>query len=215
MTAHVGGAIPSSQAAVAAERTALRIQMRSLRRSLPLDKQRQATLAVTQQLLRLPLFKAGARIGIYLALPGELNLQPFIEHAWARGCRLFVPHITHARRRTMAFYRFTPISRLRIGQWRIPQLCNIHSQQRIDTAMLDAVLVPTVAFDRHGNRLGMGAGFYDRHFARLLRTPGWQRPHLIGVAYACQEVPALGAQPHDVRLELIATERAIFRSDHR
>ncbi len=213
MTAQAGGAIPSSQAVVA-ERSALRIRMRRLRRALPRDEQRRAALAVAQRILRLPHCRPGARIGIYLALPGELNLQSFIERALARGCRLFVPHITHVRRRQMAFYRFTPTSRLHTEQWNIPQLCDVHRQQRIDSAMLDAVLVPIVAFDQHGNRLGMGAGFYDRHFARLRRTPGWQRPHLIGIAYACQEVAVLGTQPHDVRLELIATEHNIVRCQH-
>jgi 5-formyltetrahydrofolate cyclo-ligase len=212
MTAQAGGAIPSSQAAIAAERTALRTQMRRLRRSLPRDERYTAASTVARQLLRLPLIKPGARIGIYLALPGELSLQPFIERAWARGCQLFVPHITHTGRRQMAFYPFTPTSRLQTRQWNIPQLRDIQQQRRIDTATLDAVLVPVVAFDKHGNRLGMGAGFYDRHFARLRRTPRWQRPHLVGIAYSVQEVIELNAHPHDVRLELIATERAIVRT---
>jgi 5-formyltetrahydrofolate cyclo-ligase len=188
--------------------------MRRLRRALPQHERCKAALAVAHQLLRLPLFKPGARIGIYLALPGELSLQVLIEQAWARGCRCCATHHS-CPPQTDGVLSFTPASRLYTGPWRIPQLRDLHRQQKIDTATLDAVLVPTVAFDPLGNRLGMGAGFYDRHFARLRRTPGWQRPHLIGVAYACQQVAVLGTQPHDVRLEMIATECTLLRAQRR
>lgn len=212
MTAHAGGAAySSSSAASAATRAELRAHMRRLRRSLSPQTQYRAALSVAHRLLRLALLKPGARIGVYLALPGELNLQPFFDRAWRRGCRLFVPHITHVRRRRMAFYPLTPASQLREGQWNIPQLRDPHRLHYVDSNTLDAVLVPTVAFDRQGHRLGMGGGFYDRHFARRRYAPRW-RPHLIGIAYACQEVAALNAQPHDVHLELIVTEHAVIRA---
>jgi 5-formyltetrahydrofolate cyclo-ligase len=190
----------------------LRQQLRRKRRAIPPTEQASAATAVARLLSRQPLIKPGARIGVYLALPGELNLQPFIELAWMRGCRVFVPHISHARRKQMAFYPLQPGSPLQAHDWGMPQLRDVEHQQRCPTDRLDVVLVPTVGFDTRGNRLGMGGGFYDRHFARLSRAGRWHRPHLIGVAYACQEVARLETQPHDVRLELIVTERAIFRA---
>jgi 5-formyltetrahydrofolate cyclo-ligase len=80
---------------------------------------------------------------------------------------------------------------------------------------LDVVLVPVVGFDRRGNRLGMGAGFYDRALQRRLdaRRP-WRRPRLVGVAFACQELPAIAASPWDVPLDLIVTERGIVVPEH-
>ncbi len=211
MTAQAGGAIPSSQVALATDRSALRQQLRRIRRSLSSSEQRNAAAAVARRLARHPLCKPGARIGIYLAMPGELCLQPFVEQAWARGCRLFAPHITHTRRGLMAFYPYTPSSPLKTNQWGIPQLREPR-RYPIAAITLDVVLVPVVGFDAQGNRLGMGAGFYDRHFARLRRSAQWRRPHLIGVAYACQQVPSLPIQPHDVGLEMIVTERATLRA---
>ena len=68
-----------------------------------------------------------------------------------------------------------------------------------------------VAFDAAGNRLGMGAGYYDRALRRRLeRSTPWRRPRLIGVAYACQQVPAIPASPWDVPLDLVVTERGVI-----
>lgn len=216
MTAQAGGAIPSSPSSqwaqrIAIERQALRQQLRRTRRELPIAERRKASVVIAHKLARLPLCKPGTRIGIYLALPGELDLQPFIERAWARRCQLFAPHITSARRREMAFYPLTADSALQLHRWGMPQLR--HAQrQPISSITLDVVLVPLVGFDANGNRLGMGAGFYDRHFARLSRQQRWRRPHLIGVAFACQQVAALPQQAHDVALEWVITERELIRA---
>lgn len=73
---------------------------------------------------------------------------------------------------------------------------------------MDALLLPLTGFDAQGNRLGMGGGFYDRTLAG--QRPR-HRPLLIGVAHACQEVAALPAQPWDVPLALVVTDRHTFR----
>ena len=212
MTAQAGGAIPSSQdaQAIAAERNALRKQLRRTRHALSRSERIHASVTIARRLARHPMIKPGTRIGVYLAVSGELNLRPFIEVAWQRGCQLFVPHITHARRRQMAFFPLVADSRLQTHRWGMPQLVNAGRQiSRSDC--LDVVLVPLLGFDAQGNRLGMGGGFYDRHFARLTRARRWHRPHLIGVAYACQQVSRLSSQPHDVQLEQIVTERGVLR----
>jgi 5-formyltetrahydrofolate cyclo-ligase len=75
---------------------------------------------------------------------------------------------------------------------------------------LDLVLVPLVGFDARGNRLGMGGGFYDRHFAFLRNRRAWRRPLLIGIAFDVQRVPRLSDAAHDVPLWGIVTERGIY-----
>lgn len=206
MTAQAGGASPLS---IAAQRRALRQQLRRERRAIPLARRRAAAVAVARRLARDPLIKPGARIGIYLAMRDELDLHVFIKIAQQRRCQLFVPHVTHLRRRQMRFYRLHPDSRLQVHRWGMPQLRVV--RQPIASSMLDVVLVPLLGFDARGNRLGMGAGFYDRHFARLQRSTRWRRPRLMGVAYACQELPALLNQKHDVKLDYLVTERGRMR----
>ena len=77
---------------------------------------------------------------------------------------------------------------------------------------LGTVLVPLVAFDRRGTRLGTGAGFYDRAFAFRLDQPRGSAPVLIGLAYSWQELPAIERRPWDVPLDYIITEREVIRA---
>jgi 5-formyltetrahydrofolate cyclo-ligase len=72
----------------------------------------------------------------------------------------------------------------------------------------DFIVLPLLGFDRFGNRIGYGKGHYDRAIAAL-RANGYQ-PGLLGVAFSVQEVPAVPAQPHDVRLDWVVTEHDVL-----
>lgn len=75
---------------------------------------------------------------------------------------------------------------------------------------LDIILMPLVAFDRQGNRMGMGGGFYDRTLSFRQARQAWIKPKLIGVAHSCQEHPGLKRQPWDVSLDGVITENEII-----
>lgn len=76
-------------------------------------------------------------------------------------------------------------------------------------AQLDMILMPLVAFDSKGNRLGMGGGFYDRTLAHLPKNKA-QRPTLIGIAHQCQFVDALPVASWDIPLDYIITDERIY-----
>ena len=195
-------------ASLALSRNKLRKELRQQRRTLSGAYKKFVSKRITTLLERSGWLQRGNRVGVYLATAEELNLQPLIERAWQRGCKVFVPHIIHSRRGTMLFYPFDEQSSLKEHRWGIPQLAN--ARMPVTTRSLDVVLMPLVGFDRFGHRLGMGGGFYDRHFAYTLRTRT-HKPFLVGVAYACQEVSAIDVQPHDVRLDAAVTENAFIR----
>jgi 5-formyltetrahydrofolate cyclo-ligase len=77
------------------------------------------------------------------------------------------------------------------------------------------VFMPLVGFDAQGNRIGMGRGYYDRHFARRLQLTSYRRPLLVGLAYDEQQVPALPRAAHDVPLDGIVTQSSIRRIHRR
>lgn len=194
--------------AVMAARKELRQQMRQQRRSMPAARKVRAAIQLARQFDRQHLLRPGLRIALYLAMPEELSLQLLITRAQQRGCQLFVPDIVNARRRRMRFVPLRAATRLGAHRWGMPQICN-PSRSTISLRQLDLVLLPTVAFDARGHRLGMGAGFYDRYLA-CLRGSAW-RPRLLGVAYALQQAAAVPALPHDIPLPAIITEHGLMR----
>ncbi len=144
------------------------------------------------------------RIALYLPRDGELDPGPLGQLLLQRQCQLFLPVIDPLRGggRLLRFARWQPgHSTLQPNRFRIPEPMG----RRTPAWSLDLVLLPLVAFDRHGNRLGMGGGFYDRSFADRKQRP--RRPLLVGLAHACQELPDLPAAPHDVPLDAIVTDQ--------
>ena len=187
-------------------RNKLRKELRTRRRDLSTSYKHFASNRITRLLMRSGWLIRGARIAIYLATPEELNLKPLIALAKRRGCTFFVPHIINARRRQMMFYRFDDESQLITHRWGIRQLAT--AAKPIPTRLLDVALIPTVGFDDRGHRLGMGGGFYDRHFSYATRARN-HKPVLIGVAFACQKISAIDSQPHDIQLDAIVTENGL------
>ena len=107
------------------------------------------------------------------------------------------------RQRRLAFYRYTPATPIRTNRYGIAEP-DPHAATFVATAILDAVLLPLVAFDARGHRLGMGGGYYD---ASLAARP---RALRIGLAHAVQFCPALPARDWDVPLDAVLTERGGF-----
>jgi 5-formyltetrahydrofolate cyclo-ligase len=175
----------------------LRRRLRAARRALGTPDRIAAAAAIDAALAGMGLPRPRSRIAAYQAMDGEIDPSAVIRRALATGCELHLPAITSFRRRQMRFVPYPADLRRRpadggIARW------------------LDIVLVPLVAFDDAGNRLGMGAGFYDRHFAFLRHRSAWRRPLLIGLGFELQRVARLTARPHDVPLFGVVTERGVY-----
>ena len=203
MTAQAGGASPLLSPGDA------RQHYRMVRRRMPAGERAAAERAIRRELQRLGLWRRGRRIGVYLGMPGEVNLRPAFDDAWARGALLYVPRIRNRRSGEMSFVPLYPGAPMRRNGFGIEEPAG---EGRIALLGLDAVLVPLVAFDARGHRLGMGAGFYDRALRRRLdRSQSFRRPRLLGIAYAIQQAAAIERAPWDVALDLVVTERGILR----
>lgn len=199
MTAQAGSA-PSPLS-----RDALRREMRRKRRALIPIVRKDAAQRIARHLAHQPFVKPGARIAVYLAIQGEVDLAWFVALARRRRCRLYLPRLTKGCRAQMEFFAFdkdTPMRRNRFGIAE-PGGSDI---EILPARCLDVVLAPLVAFDAYGNRLGMGAGYYDRRLRFLRDRQSWRRPRLIGVAYDFQRVARLAAQVWDVPMDACVTE---------
>ncbi len=188
-------------------RLQLRRDMRARRKSLPAIERIRAAAAVAERLRDADLLVAGADVALYWAVQGELPLLDVVHVLNAAGCRLHLPVI--ASDECMLFAPWQHGVEMTANRFGIPE--PVVPNEVLRTGMsLDAILLPLLAFDRAGNRLGSGAGFYDRSFAELINGARPRKPLLIGVAYAEQEVSSLPAQAWDVRLDYILCERELI-----
>lgn len=170
--------------------------MRRRRRALPRLRRQVANQAIVRRLTALPAYRRARTLALYWPADGEADVRALAVHARARGKRVYLPAVGHAGK--MHFAPWPRGARLRRNRYGIPEPVG---GRRASAALLDLVLMPLVAFDRQGNRLGMGGGYYDRALAARRR-----RPMRIGVAFALQEAAAIPAQPWDVPVEAVITE---------
>ncbi len=196
----------------------LRQSLRKARRALTPQQQLAHARAATTHLLRSPWLQRPLHLAVFLSTDGELDTRPLIKALWQRGGHtLYLPVLEHSLPHAMLFAPYTPQTRLTPNRYGIPEPAE---GPRVPGCRLDAALVPLVGFDATGNRLGMGGGFYDRAFSCRLRRgengirQKWGRPRLIGWAHALQQVERLPAQPWDVPLDAVVTERGILTFRH-
>lgn len=213
MTAQAGSASSLSAPAAASAMTArndLRRLMRTKRQSLSPAARLVAAEGIAKRLIRARLLRRGHHVGVYLGVRGEAGLGPLIDRVRRLGCHLYLPRIVSLRSGRMEFLRFTSFADLKRN--RLGILEPDRAARRIAPRALDRVLVPLLAFDEQGHRLGMGGGFYDRRFAFLRPGRHWRRPRLIGIAYDLQRVRQLDPHPWDVPLDAVVTEQGLYRT---
>ena len=194
-------------------RKEMRQEMRERRRSLPAATRESAHRQFARSLARSHLLQPGRHVAIYFAYGHEADLSDVIDLARRRGCRLYLPVITDLRHSRMRFVRYQRGSSMRTNRYGIAEPDPRHAET-VPVQRLDLVLLPLVAFDARGWRLGSGAGFYDRSLQRLREGRRWRRPMLIGVGYECQRVPRLEPDRWDVPLDGMLTERGLQRALH-
>jgi 5-formyltetrahydrofolate cyclo-ligase len=145
----------------------------------------------------------------YLPNDGEISPLPLLHAAQRSGKCIYLPLL--ATGKTLLFMRYrpglTPLRRNRLGILE-PYF---RSEDLIPPERLDLALLPLVAFDIEGNRLGMGGGFYDRTFAFKQRRAQAVGPVLVGTAHQLQKTrDSLAIKRWDIPMDFIATDRALY-----
>lgn len=186
---------------ISPDKAELRSRMRAWRRSLGeagATSAAQAAGHVPEMLAALAGSAPGAVAAIYQPLGSEMDPQPLAQALLAAGFRLALPRV-ETYDAPLTFRAWSP------GDPLEPDLSDCAAP--LDLAEVvepDLVMVPLLAFDIHGGRLGQGGGYYDRTLAALRsREP---RPAFVGLAFAGQQVDALPHEPHDERLDGVLTE---------
>jgi len=162
--------------------------------------------AVKDQLLRTFAPPPGTILSAFWAIGDELDLRPLLHAAHALGCVCALP-VVIGPRTPLEFRHWEPGVELVVSAFGIPE-----PGPKRPAVTPDISVVPLLAFDREGYRLGYGGGFYDRTLA-LMRGLPRARPHIAaGAGFADQEVPHVPREPHDARLDWIVTDIEVIRT---
>ena len=188
----------------------LRRQIRQQRQNLSNSQQQQHSQQLATQLRGLREFRNARQLAAYIAADGEIDPWSGMLQAWQHQKTVYLPVISHLGWERLWFAPAEPDGAWRENRFGIPEPVVPRSWwQRASS--LDIILLPLVAFDVHGNRLGMGAGFYDRALAFMLNRKHWRQPRLFGLAHSLQQVDTLPRQDWDVPLDGVITENEILR----
>ncbi len=187
----------------AGAKAALRVAVLSRREALPEGERASLSRRILAEILDLPSYGRSGVVLAYASFGSELTTDEFLRRVLEDGKVLLLPRV---ERDGLGLYEVRDVARdLAPGTWGIreprPDLCSVTDPGRTDFA-----LIPGIAFDRTGRRLGYGGGFYDRLLAG--GRPG--RPLLVSGAFEVQMVDEVPVDPHDAPVDAVMTEKGIY-----
>lgn len=187
------------------DKAALRRAVLARRASLPPQDVARASLRACALVERLESWQAAREALVYFAFRGEIDPGPLLQGLWRRGVRVLAPRCRPGEAGALELACVTCLDEMAPGAYGIlepdPSRCPAVGGFRPDVA-----LVPAVAFDARGFRLGFGQGYYDR----LLAGPGFARTFLIGMAHPFQLVDELPTDPWDQPVHAVVTEEGVM-----
>lgn len=174
----------------------IRSRIKARKAMLTDAERRSAAEAVFSVLENSVAFMLADNILLYHSLPDELSTRGFIEK-WHSRKNFFLPRVNGVNLDVLPYNR----SSLRLGAFQIEEP---EGDDVRDISSIELIVVPGVAYDRRGNRVGRGKGYYDRMLSSTRATK-------VGVGYDFQLVDDIDADPHDVAMDLIVTEHEVIR----
>ncbi|MCL4078241.1 5-formyltetrahydrofolate cyclo-ligase [Coriobacteriia bacterium Es71-Z0120] len=187
---------------LARAKSVLRLRGRAARRAITPEQRAAAAERVAAMVLALPEITNARTVAAYGAMPEELDVQPLIEALWGIGVCVALPRVVSPT--DVSLHRYRRGDELCRGPYGLKEPCPDAPAVAVED--VDAFVVPGVAFDLACNRLGMGAGYYDRLLAKA-------RPdaRIVGVAYDEQIFISIPCTPNDRPVDVLVTPRGVFR----
>ena len=179
------------------EKKILRKKMRSMRESMPKEERDKASHKIVSRLIENPVYQHSTTIMAYASMPEEIQLNELFYHAFANNKILAIPLIIG--RGTMRPVFLPTMEDLVVGDFGIMTVRQ-DCRTFVEFNDINCIIVPGAAFDRQGNRLGLGGGYYDRF---LKRVPNVKR---IALAFDYQLIDSVPSETHDAKMNIIITE---------
>ncbi|MCQ2417428.1 MAG: 5-formyltetrahydrofolate cyclo-ligase [Oscillospiraceae bacterium] len=180
------------------QKQTLRKEMLKLRRNMTVEQRFAADEKIMQGVCSHPLYQKCRQVFAYVSMPHEINTYPLLERILKDGKQLGLP-VCDTKKHEMQFYRLDALAELQDGAYHIP--VPPISEERLMTANQDTLMiVPMLAYDSEGYRLGAGGGYYDRFLSSC-------QLHTIGICYAECRQEHLPHDAYDKTLLFCVTEQ--------
>ncbi|HEB12880.1 MAG TPA: 5-formyltetrahydrofolate cyclo-ligase [Actinobacteria bacterium] len=178
----------------------LRRLFREKRSSLGAQTRAEASAQIVDHIVALEAFQESMGIGAFWPLAEEVNTRALIAKCFEMGKRVYLPRVNSQETR-LEFCPFTgDVTSLRSGPFQIQEPATPESP----AGSIDLIIVPGLAFDMRGHRLGYGAGYYDKYLED-------KRALLTGIAFDIQTIDILPVGDHDVAVDIVVTETRVIR----
>ncbi|HET6881872.1 MAG TPA: 5-formyltetrahydrofolate cyclo-ligase [Pirellulales bacterium] len=185
------------------QKQAIREQAHANRRAQ--DNKEELSRQICETFVGLPEYAAAHTVMFYVDVRTEVRTREFLPVALTHGKRIVVPYCVDGE---LELFHLENMDELSVGMYKIlepkPELRELPAK-RVDVQELDLVMVPGVAFDRTGARMGHGMGYYDK----LLEHARNDAP-LIALAFECQLFAEIPTAPHDIFMDKIVTQKAVY-----
>ena len=187
-----------------ADKQALRKYVLDLRENLSWEEIGAKSKKIAERLFALPEYRQAATVMYFLNFGKEADTLSMVPASLAHGKRVVAPKTVHRERLLLLSEITDPALDLEPGRWGIPEP-KPERLRPVPAGEVDFVIVPGVAFDEHGRRLGYGGGYYDRFFAGLR-----EEVPLVALTFELQVVPEVPVDPWDRRVDLVLTEERVI-----
>ncbi len=165
----------------------------------------QLSRTICERLAGLPKYAAAETLLIYVDIPPEVQTRHFFPNIRSQNKRLVVPYCCGDELKLFWLDNIEELTPRAFGILEPRDALRDCASRTVDAAELDLVAVPGVAFDRSGGRIGHGRGYFDRLLGRVRSDT-----HLVGLAFECQLFPNVPMGEHDVYLDKVITEQAVY-----
>ncbi|MCH5211123.1 MAG: 5-formyltetrahydrofolate cyclo-ligase [Oscillospiraceae bacterium] len=174
----------------------LRLEMREKRRALSKDIIQKSSAEICRQLFTLDEVKTAKSVCVFLSAFNEPDTMGIIKQLWQSGKKVSAP-VSDTETNTLSLFQIESIEDLHKGAYGIPEPSKSKPVSEED---IDVILVPGLAFDKKGGRMGFGKGYYDRLLAK-------SRAMRIGLCYDFQLMDSIPTEEHDINMNYIITEK--------
>ena len=169
------------------------------------ENKEELSRGICQQFAALPEYQAARSVLFYLDVRTEVRTREYLPQALAHGKRIVVPYCVEGN---LELFHLENMDELAVGMYKIlepREELRALPEKRVDVNQVDLIMVPGVAFDRTGARMGHGFGYYDKMLEHARRdTP------LVALAFECQLFPEIPTQAHDIFMDKLITEKQLY-----